>query len=217
MKPRPTYIPSSGDESLMPSEINTNMGIIQGVEIRRNSAFVERCRRFTPGLMLQVFALCKFAILLYFCTHRPYDEKELPLVVVALCLDAILLLSAASQDFCSLIISWIITCTLFVFYLILLITVPIFVTSFFTSDSAGYSNIPPDWRLFRDLISYKTKEEILLKRGIEFGLRIEIVLVTIVFVTGFQFGLLNSTLNAKLDHLKRKRQAKETRNSVYLI
>uniref|UniRef100_A0A1I7TNP5 MARVEL domain-containing protein n=2 Tax=Caenorhabditis tropicalis TaxID=1561998 RepID=A0A1I7TNP5_9PELO len=208
----------------MPAEPEGKFRMIQGYVSKKISPFIERAQRFVPGIMLQLFAFCKFAIVLYCVFQIPMNKDDpatvpftIPVTVTILCINAVLLLAAASQDFCSLIISLIMTFFLSAIYIFLLVIGPVFVTSFFASDVAKHSTIPREFRIFSDYINYNSNQEKLFKNGIKTGFSVETVLLFLVAVTLLQFSLIKSTLYAKLDQLKREKQEKEKRNSVYLI
>ncbi|KAF1761324.1 hypothetical protein GCK72_009580 [Caenorhabditis remanei] len=209
----PTY-PVLQDEALIQSDPKVEMRVSVST---RPSTFLDRFKSFTPGLMLQIFALIKFGAVLYIATNRQFDEKEIPIVVFVLGVNAFILFSATCQDFCTLILSWIVSMSAFVLYILLLVTVPIFVTSFFASDAARSVRIPAEWKIFRDIINYQSVEERRFTEGINYGMSVEFFLAILVTITAIQFILINATLNAKVDDWKRQKQIREKRNSVYLI
>ncbi|ULU01716.1 hypothetical protein L3Y34_001778 [Caenorhabditis briggsae] len=204
----------AGDESLIQSDPKVE-DRVETPSTKMTAC--ERLQSYTPGLLLQVFALLKFSFVLYLSINGRWNEKEMPIVILVLGHNTLLLLAATFQDFCTLVLCWITTCATFILHIILLVTVPIFVTSYFASDTARTVRIPNEWKLFRELINYQSAEERRFNDGIQNGMNVEMFLVVLVFIFGIQMALINSTLNAKLDQLKREKQLREKRNSVYLV
>lgn len=199
------------------NEISQNVQMRFGTLFNQKPTLSDRVQRFAPGLALQIFILAKFSFVFYLAFERPWHTKETPFVLVTLAINTIVLISAITQDFCTLILTWIITCSQLILYVFLLIVIPIFLTDYFASEAQRYMNYPHEWKVFKDFINYESSEERRFRQEIEYGFGIEMVLVCMVFVIGVQFALLNATLNAKLDHSTRQKQVREKRNSVYLI
>ncbi|CAI2347458.1 unnamed protein product [Caenorhabditis sp. 36 PRJEB53466] len=165
-----------------------------------------RFQRFGPGLVFQFFALPKFLFTLYLIMNRPWTPIEVPIALMFLAIDAIFLISATFQDFFTLAVSWIISFFLLVTYILLLIFGPILVE---------HVLLPSEHDVFHRM--RQRQKEMHFFKGFEFGMSFAMLLILLIAVSAMQLGLVNATLNAKIEECTRKKQVAEKRNSVYVV